>query len=896
MLFARKRIALALMLAVPVMAVAASQSAYAQTFQTIYIRDMPGQSGGGTGAQTAPFGSFESALNYARQNPGTTIKLLNNVVVSRYTEVNGRIQPMNLGDVTIDGDGHTLTVRGAPLSLTGNTVIKNINLELPSIDNTISLDVAAEAAREKDQFIYLNGNRLELDNVRTQTGTNPLSRPTIVLGNGADTAGDAGRAELVLKNTTVKHIVAGNLNGQTKTSHSNIHIDSGSEVIGDVFFGAPGHKVTGAVNVVSQTQKVGSYIGGDSDNNTLEIKGVNAYRETLIDGVQNLKLTDNTDLMVNKLNITGTLTLAEGTRINAEPAADNRITIGNLDAQGRNEIRFTSNNTVAVTGNLSGNASLKIKGETELNKVYVTVGSQTGTLDLTAPDNRTAMAFTQENGRYRATAAATQNRWQGAPVISFSTDQNRDGRLTEDEGAAQTATASVSLPQGTQAGDWVLVTVTTTRNGVPAETTEDIEVTADMLRTGAATLTLQTGNAEQIAVDAYLDDGAGKMSDEAQRRAVIIDHTPTAPPGKPEQKSGSGATEPAKPTITIENKKGPATIEAAKPFVTIDQKKGNGLTQSTLPEPNFSQKGIGSVSIEKPAIEIKNQKGKSLREAEKPEATIAVQQKGNGLTQPEKPEIAIQQKGSGVTAPEKPEIVIQQKGSGTSEPEKPTAEIPAEPGKATADIPEQTEKEPSDPETAQTRMLNLSLNLEELNPFAGMANAVVLNTADSITQAITARQIQPTTNERNVWAKTIGNRHKNHSRFAYQTQQNAIVIGGDNSGENHRIGLAGAYSQDHADMGFARQKWRNQSWHGLLYGDYRISRAQIDFIAGGFYGQTDSERRSLSDSSQAKADYRFHGAQAGLGISFQTGRFTPFARADYTRLWLRSYREYGQAA
>lgn len=116
--------------------------------------------------------------------------------------------------------------------------------------------------------------------------------------------------------------------------------------------------------MVNQTQKVGSYIGGASANNALEIKGVNAYRETVIDGVQHLKLTDNTDLMVNKLSITGTLTLSDGTRINAEPAADTPITIGNINAQGKNEIRFTGNDTVAVAGSVSGDANLRIKGQT----------------------------------------------------------------------------------------------------------------------------------------------------------------------------------------------------------------------------------------------------------------------------------------------------------------------------------------------------------------------------------------------------------------------------------------------------------------------------------------------------------------------------------------------------
>lgn len=42
MFFARNCIALALMMAVPAMAVTASQSAYAQTFSTVYVREVIG--------------------------------------------------------------------------------------------------------------------------------------------------------------------------------------------------------------------------------------------------------------------------------------------------------------------------------------------------------------------------------------------------------------------------------------------------------------------------------------------------------------------------------------------------------------------------------------------------------------------------------------------------------------------------------------------------------------------------------------------------------------------------------------------------------------------------------------------------------------------------------------
>lgn len=135
----------------------------------------------------------------------------------------------------------------------------------------------------------------------------------------------------------------------------------------------------------------------------------------------------------------------------------------------------------------------------------------------------------------------------------------------------------------------------------------------------------------------------------------------------------------------------------------------------------------------------------------------------------------------------------------------------------------------------------------------------------------------------------MGNWRKDQNRFGYTARQNAVIFGGDTT--------VAAYSQDDADMGFARQQLRNQSWHGLLYGDYAAGKAKIDFLAGGFYGKTDSECRSLADNGKAEAGYSFHGAQAGLGISFPTGSsFTPFVRADYTKLWMRSHRECGETA
>lgn len=513
------------------------------------------------------------------------------------------------------------------------------------------------------------------------------------------------------------------------------------------------------------------------------------------------------------------------------------------------------------------------------------------------------------------------------------------------------------------------------------ETTEDIEVTDEMLRAGTATFTVQTADAEKIAIDAYLDNGSGEESDPAKSHTVAIDNTPVVPPQpptppappveqpqppaptveqpqpptpKPEEtantptpkpvhqkgdsvsepalpelvyQNGTGISEPAKPEmpaeikkgdsvsestlpelayqnskgisesekpeIVIERKKGDGVSEPEKLAIAINQRNGSGITKPALPEQPFNQKGSSVTESEKPAVIIAQQKGNSVSEPALPE--LLVNQKGTGVTEAEKPAVpVVQQKGTGVTADEKPAVTVQQKGASLTEPEKPTLEIGATPSE-TDNSSAETQR-PSE-NTVYTQRLNISYALEEMALLSGSANAAVLGSTDAVTQTVAARQQQPVIeNERNVWAKTTDNRRKDRSRFGYQAHQNAVVIGGDASGSNYRIGLAAAYSQDDADTAFAQQL-RSQSWHGLLYGDYAAGKAKIDFLAGGFYGKTDSECRSLADNGKAEAGYSFHGAQAGLGISFPTGSsFTPFVRADYTKLWMRSYRERGETA
>lgn len=222
MKFIKNRVAIAILCSIPTIITTISPIAYAQTD----VIEVSSQN------------DFERALALATLTNNIKIRLANDFTLLPKVDQNRQEIPWKIGNVTIDRANHILTVRGSPLDITGDTVIRNTKLSfLPS--QGLTLDLNAANQQEITQYIFVNGNRLELDNVDTQMGTdaNKLSRPNIVMGSGTGATKDAGKAELVLKNTIVKNILAGNLNSSSKQSNTKITLDSHSEVLQGVYFG-----------------------------------------------------------------------------------------------------------------------------------------------------------------------------------------------------------------------------------------------------------------------------------------------------------------------------------------------------------------------------------------------------------------------------------------------------------------------------------------------------------------------------------------------------------------------------------------------------------------------------------------------------------------------------------
>ncbi|WGE57138.1 autotransporter outer membrane beta-barrel domain-containing protein [Actinobacillus equuli] len=557
MKFTKNRVALAILFGVPASSVLLTpQIVYAQNIITVSSQ-----------------AEFENAVQNSLGKKGTVISLLNNIVVSKYTETANGILPFTLGNsITIEGNNNSLTVRGAPLSLSGNVTLKNLKLELPPITNQISLDPNYVIDNEFDQFIYLNGNKLELDNVDTSIARwNERTRPTIVLGNGLNTNGDNNNAELILKNTTVKNIIAGNLNNKEKTTNSKIIIDKSSSVLDAVALGIENNPVSGKVEVITESQNVNRFNGAHSTNNSLEIKGVTGFKDTSIVEIQNLTLSNKSNISVNNLSINGTLTLKEGSKINANNASDdffgiNPINLGSIKSEGDNEIRLKDDNKLTITGEVSGNLNVVISGTNiQKDKAYVTAKNNKNTINVTAPNS--LLNFKNENGEYKATT----------DLANSEIKQNGDSVTADSK-------PNAPVPNIKQNGD--SVTADTKPNApVPNIKQNGDSVTADTKPNAPVPNIKQNGD------------------------SVTADTKPNAPVPNIKQ-NGDSVTADTKPNAPVPNIKqnGDSVTADTKPNAPVPNIKQNGdsVTEDTnnAPIPNIKQNGDSVTADTKPNVQV----------------------------------------------------------------------------------------------------------------------------------------------------------------------------------------------------------------------------------------------------------------------------------------------------
>ncbi|WGE52950.1 autotransporter domain-containing protein [Actinobacillus equuli] len=661
MKFTKNRVAMAILCSIPTIIITTiSPIAYAQT----NVVEVSSQS------------DFERALAQAKSATNLTIRLTNDFTLLPKVNQNRQEIPWEIGNVTIDGANHTLTVRGSPLDITGDTVIRNTKLSfLPSQGLTLDLNTANQ--QEITQYIFVNGNRLELDNVDTQMGTNAnkLSRPNIVMGNGTGSTKDSGKAELVLKNTIVKNILAGNLNDTAKQTNTKITLDKNSEVLQGVYFGLNSpNNVTGEVTVISETDKVGGYIGNQT-NGTLELKGVNTHRSTAISGVKNLKLTQGSDLAVSDLEVEN-LSLENGTKLNTENT-NFPISVQNLSGTGGTLIANVDSGSIDLVS-ATGNVNLDIRGWLDPNETYVSVRNNADGLTVTASQDSSLNVVKEGNSFKTVTPSAA------TPPATPAVVQQTGSSLKADEKPA------ADVPEITQKGSSLKA---------------DEKPTADVPEITQKGLSLKADEKPAADVPEITQKGSGLKADEKPAADV--------------------------PEIT---QKGSSLKADEKPAADVPEitQKGSSLKADEKPAadvPEITQKGSGLKADEKPTADVPTsesmQKGSGVTEAEKPAAdTPEITQKGSSLTADEKsatdvPEIT--QKGLSLTADEKATAntpTVTEKGSSVTEAEKTAADVPETVQKGTAVT---AEEKPSAEPVVQQKLASLTAEKPEVDTEALIA-------------------------------------------------------------------------------------------------------------------------------------------------------------------------------
>lgn len=177
---------------------------------------------------------FFSAIQNSQK--GDTVKLTQDIMSRDYGS--SGVRTVDLKGITLDGGGHQLHLVSMPISLSGESTIKNINL---SLENTtgISLDISSDINRDDTVPIYANGYNLTFDNVDTTVRDNgtvkPNIQPTIYLGGDQNSNISATNTFKVINSvegqSKFKNIVAGSNNAQ-KTGKSIIELSDGVQITG----------------------------------------------------------------------------------------------------------------------------------------------------------------------------------------------------------------------------------------------------------------------------------------------------------------------------------------------------------------------------------------------------------------------------------------------------------------------------------------------------------------------------------------------------------------------------------------------------------------------------------------------------------------------------------------
>lgn len=317
-----------------------STTVYAQT-KIVYVTSGRDDSTEGQGTQEQPYQSFKYALQNA--NDGDTIKVIGNIIYSKDTGV-----PFNINkQVTIEGsEGISLVFRGMNVELSKDVTFKDI-----------TLNVRGEGGQNGK--IYASDYHLTFDNVSTKLSDQQThERPILFAGTSEGQNGGPGAVIDIIGNNNETHfekIVGSNENTSKETS-TTINIKSvNAKVINGIIFGES--LVNGKVKVVSHSNSITSFFGGQAINNQLVLKNVVMANVNLVN-IKDLILEDSrVSLSDSEENsIAGNFTSDATSELTL--VSDMQKSFNNIEGSGK--IIVPKREKITVRGNFDSDTTIEI--------------------------------------------------------------------------------------------------------------------------------------------------------------------------------------------------------------------------------------------------------------------------------------------------------------------------------------------------------------------------------------------------------------------------------------------------------------------------------------------------------------------------------------------------------
>lgn len=352
-----------------------------QTSKNIYVKEGNESSTLGDGTESNPYESILYAIE--KSSNGDTIVLLENI---GYRQPAANVNFIINKNLTIDGQGNTLSFRGSNLEILANVEFKNLTLNMiPDGSSTTK--------------IYASGNEVTFTNVSTLISqAQDSERPTIIGGSASGSpSGSHTKINIIggSSETRFKEIIAGKENGDSSIP-ATISISSVySKVDNGINLGGVGnYKVTGKVNITTNSKNIKTINGTNSTNNTLTITDSTLYNINLIN-IQNLILKNKAEITptTNFYGVKGNIELKEGTSLWINTPSQVELT--NLSGTG--SLIISADTNILIKGNIEDASNIKINGfESDLyrniNKIFVEVSGSI--------NQNTNVSLYQENEYY----------------------------------------------------------------------------------------------------------------------------------------------------------------------------------------------------------------------------------------------------------------------------------------------------------------------------------------------------------------------------------------------------------------------------------------------------------------------------------------------------------------